>query len=136
MAERSLPSRVVPKPPSHLTWEEWEAEWRSLSRELGVQVPDGMFEQLRRNASNASAAIAPSGNVGGYTPTLCGIQEDQHEESDEGREDDDHSDSASEDGSGGDSFDYPQDADTYDDAYDNYDDVYDDYEDGDDDHDY
>ena len=99
-------------------------------------MPEGMFEQLRRKASNASAATAPSRSVEGYTPTLCGIQEDQHVESDEGREDDDHSDSASEDGSGGDSFDDPQDADTYDDAYDNYDDVYDDYEDGDDDHDY
>ena len=137
MAEGRLPSRVVPKPPSHLTWEEWEAEWRSLSRELGVQVPDGMFEQLRQNASNASAAIAPSGNVGGYTPTLCGIQEDQHEESGDGGEDDDHSDSASEDGSGGSSFDDPHDADTYDDAQDNYDDAYDDYDDyGDDDHGY
>ena len=133
MAEGRLPSRVVPKPPSNLTWEEWEAELRSLSRELGVQVPEGMFQQLRRNANNISSAIAPPRNAEGYTSTLAGIQEDQHEGSDSSQENDDHSGSASEDGGGGDSFDNPHDADAYDDAYDDYDDAYDDYDDYDDD---
>ena len=134
MAEGSLPSRVVARPPNNLTWEEWEAELRSLSRELGVQVPHGMFEQLRRNAVIGSVAIAPPRNDEGDTSTLAGIQDDEHEESDNSQEDDDHSDSASEDGGGGDSFDDPHDADAYDDAYDNYDDAYDDYDDyGDDD---
>ena len=128
MAEGGLPSRVVPKPPSNLTWEQWEAELRSLSRELGVQVPDGMFERLRRNADNFSVAIAPPRNVEGYTPTLAGIQE----ESDSSQDSDDPSDSASEDG-GGDSFDDPHDADAYDDAHENHDDAYDDYDDFDDD---
>ena len=133
MAEGRLPSRVVPKPPSNLTWEEWEAELRSLSRELGVQVPEGMFQKLRQNADNTSIAIAPPRNAEGYTPTLAGIQEDQHESSDNSQEDNDHSDSASEDGGDGDSFDNPHNADAYNDAYDDYDDAYDDYDDYDDD---
>ena len=133
MAEGRLPRRVVPRPPNNLTWEEWEAELRSLSRELGVQVPEGMFEQLRPNAVNTSIAIAPPRNAEGYTSTLAGIQEDLHEDSDSSQEDNDHSGSASEDGGGSDSFDNPHDADAYDDAYDDYDDAYDDNDDFDDD---
>ena len=136
MAEGGLPSRVVPKPPSNLYWEEWEAELRGLSRELGVQVPEGMFQQLRQNANNTSIVIASPRNGEGYTSTLAGIQEDQHEDSDSSQEDD-HSGSTSEDGGGGDSFDNPHDADAYDDAFDNYDDTYNDYDDyKDDDNDY
>ena len=96
-------------------------------------MPEGMFQQLRRNANNISSAIAPPRNAEGYTSTLAGIHEDQHEGSDSSQEDDDHSGSASEDGGGGDSFDNPHDADAYDDTYDDYDDAYDDYDDYDDD---